>query len=90
MVLEKMKLRTKMLAGLLLPMLLILSVISIYSYYNARDALHHQITQSSMLMTSDLDSKITAKLEERVAFVNVLASLISKEENLDKNKIVEN
>lgn len=77
--LENMKLKRKILIQLLLPMILILSSIGIYAYYNARNSLNDQIQQTLKWMTSDNSDRIRGELQNKATLVDNMAQMIGNQ-----------
>lgn len=69
-------LRGKMLVMLLLPVILMLAGLSFYSYRSSTSALDQEIMRSATYITGDYVGKINAKLVDKEASANNLASIL--------------
>lgn len=74
--LKNRKLKTKMLVMLLVPMMVILTILGVYSYYNARKSLNAQIEQTLHWMADDSSAKIHGELKNKESAVNNMAQLL--------------
>jgi methyl-accepting chemotaxis protein len=78
-VLENIKLKGKILIQLLIPMILILSALGMYAYYNARNSLNDQIQQTLNWMTNDNSNRIHAELQNKASLVDNMAQMIGNQ-----------
>lgn len=82
-----LKLREKMLVFLLVPMVLILGGLSIYTYYGAREALNEQVLQNVGYAASDYSETINGSLREKEALTSMVANVLASNEVRDEDKI---
>lgn len=75
-----MKLRTKMLISMLIPILVLVSGLSLYAYYTAKDTLQAQIMRSSQLALSGYSSKVNEGLVKQENMVSTLAAIVANHE----------
>ena len=70
---KNLKLKTKMLIMLIVPMLLIMGGINIYNYLGSREVLNQQIEQTAQYMTSSYVEKLELYFVNKEAIVNSAA-----------------
>ena len=80
-------LQTKMLILLLVPILLILSGLGLYTYYSAESALNEQITQSIADNVSKYNESINSSMKEKESLVAVAAAILGEKELTETEKI---
>ncbi len=75
---KSLRLRTKLLLMLIVPMLLILGVMSFYAFYGSRNILNEQIVQTASYMVDSKSSAINASLKEKEALVALIAKVLGE------------
>lgn len=75
---KSLRLRTKLLLMLIVPMLLILGVMSFYAFYGSRNILNEQIVQTASYMVDSKSSAINASLKEKEALVAMIAKVVGE------------
>ncbi|MBP2657601.1 MAG: methyl-accepting chemotaxis sensory transducer with Cache sensor [Firmicutes bacterium] len=75
---KSLKLRTKMLFILIVPMLLVLSIMSYYSYYEARRILDGQIVETASYLVESSSNNIYSSLKEKEVLVSVTAQVLGE------------
>lgn len=75
---KSLRLRTKLLLMLIVPMLLILGVMSFYAFYGSRNILNEQIVQTASYMVESKSSTINASLKEKEALVAAIAKVLGE------------
>ncbi|AJQ26786.1 methyl-accepting chemotaxis protein [Pelosinus fermentans] len=75
---KSLKLRTKMLLVLIVPMLLVLIIMSFYSYYEARRILDEQIVETASYLVESSSNKIYSSLKEKEVLVSVTAQVLGE------------
>jgi methyl-accepting chemotaxis protein len=73
---KSLQLRTKMLLILIVPMLLILGIMSFYSYYEARRILDGQIVETASYLVESSSNNIYSSLKEKEVLVSVTAQVL--------------
>lgn len=74
--LKTLQLKKKMLLMLLIPMMVMLSILGLYSYYNARNSLNEEIQRTLTWMADDNSTKIHAELKNKESAVNNIAQML--------------
>lgn len=72
-----MNLKTKMLAGLLIPVIIFICTLSFYAYYTSKEALKEQILQTNQLTTQYYSESIYKDLVRHEDITNHLAALVA-------------
>lgn len=75
---KSLRLRTKLLLMLIVPMLLILGAMSFYAFYGSRNILNEQIVQTASYMVESKSSTINASLKEKEALVATIAKILGE------------
>ena len=75
---KSLRLRTKLLLMLIVPMLLILGAMSFYAFYGSRNILNEQIVQTASYMVESKSSTINASLKEKEALVATIAKVLGE------------
>ncbi|WP_312337949.1 methyl-accepting chemotaxis protein [Anaerospora hongkongensis] len=78
MMTKSLRLRTKLLLMLIVPMLLILGAMSFYAFYGSRNILNEQIVQTASYMVESKSSTINASLKEKEALVATIAKVLGE------------
>lgn len=81
------RLMMKMFFALLLPMLLILGMVSMYSYYGARELLSKQIMETASYIVEENSEKIYASLREKEVLVSLAADTLGESERTQGDEI---
>ncbi|WP_019554701.1 methyl-accepting chemotaxis protein [Propionispira raffinosivorans] len=75
-----LRLRTKLLVLLLIPMIFILGSVSMYSYYGARNLLNDQIRQTALYIVNSNSVKMYSYLKEKEALASMAADFLGGKE----------
>ncbi len=75
---KSLQLRTKMLLVLIIPMLLILGIMSFYSFYEARRILDGQIVETATYLVESSSNDIYSSLKEKEVLVSVIAQVLGE------------
>lgn len=84
---KSLKLRTKILIMLLVPMFFILGGISTYSYYASRSMLNEQIIQTAGYLVENYSNIIYSSLKEKEVLVSINAKVLGEKELSQTEKI---
>lgn len=77
---RSLPLKFKLLLMLIVPMMLILGSMSIYSYYSSRSMLNYQIEQTVSYLVESNSGDIYSSLKEKEVLVSVLAQVLSQKQ----------
>lgn len=78
--LKALQLKTKMLLMLMVPMLLILGGMSLYSYYSSRSMLNAQIEQTVSHLVDSNSNDIYSSLKEKEVMVSVVSQVLGNQQ----------